>query len=192
MSCQTAPEKHSSSLLEHSTDISPHKLLLSFQDHISGTVLSEPHLHALTEARFLTSINCCVNESSQRATTRRHYAREATEECLLLLLLLAQLSVFHSTSLLAAYFVKLCKYFLSHMQQYNATESVWIFPLLNYDSPLKVPISHYLTPQAKKKHFQHISTVWSQPNPLTAGVVGCKEDGKPPSVTFRGIEHKFL
>lgn len=163
-----------------------HKLLLSFQDHISGTVLSEPHVHTLTGARFLTSINRSVNDSSQHATTHRYYIWKAREECLPLPLL-AQLSGFYSTSLLSAYFVKLCKYFPSHMQQYNATESVWILPLLNYDSPLKVSISPDLTPQAKKTTFPAHFYCLIAAKSLDGSVVGCKEDSKPPSVTFWGI-----
>lgn len=44
----------------------------------------------------------------------------------------------------------------------RAKACIWIFfPLLNYDSPPEVLISHYCNPWAKKKkkHFQHISTV---------------------------------
>lgn len=197
MSCQTAPEKHSSSLLQHSTDISPHLpdnttnccfpfrttlVLLFFQNHISThwleLVFSHPSiavsmrahnvlpLAATTHEKPRRSACCCCSSLSSVFFIPPHYSPHTLSNC-----------------------VNISSVTCSNTMPLRA---FWIFPLLNYDSPLKVPISHYLTPQAKKNHFQHISTVWSQLNPLTAGVVGCKEDGKPPSVTFRGIEHKFL
>lgn len=60
--------------------------LLSIQDHVSGTVLSEPHLHALPVTCFPTSIRSCVSESKNNmlllaATTRELPQRSACCRC---------------------------------------------------------------------------------------------------------------
>lgn len=92
--------------------------------------------------------------------------------------------VFLSTSLFAAYFVKLCKYFSSRMQHRNAIESecacFGFLPPPNYDSKPIVAVNHHQNLWAK--HFQHISTVRSRllPNPQRALILACSEPGKPP------------
>lgn len=52
------------------------------------------------------------------------------------------------------------------MQQWHTTEwmkSLGFFPLLNYVSMPTVTVNHY---QNLQNHFQHISTVWSEPQQI--------------------------
>lgn len=102
--------------------------------------------------------------------------------------LLSQLIVFLSTSLFAAYFVKLCKYFFSHMQHWNAVESEFahlgFFPAPNYDSPPIHSHSQSLSEPLGESVFNTFPLFdpQSQPNPLSTLILACSEDGKPPSV----------
>lgn len=90
--------------------------LLSFQDHLTGTVLSEPHLHT----HFLIPLTNCENKVHKRlpvasyslllALIRQRETPAATPQFIVCL----------STPL--SYFVKLCKCCFNHTQQWNATE----------------------------------------------------------------------
>lgn len=93
--------------------------LLSFQDHLPDTVLSEPHLHAWTRRVFLVFFHIPQTLWKQEPNAacywhvRSHKGTPAAPP---------RFIVFLSTSVFAAYFVKLCKYFFSHSQHRNAVE----------------------------------------------------------------------